>query len=119
MLVLEKSGRNSVYSEPDINGKSPEQGCCVLGGQECLETAFDVLKVLGNVSQKQLDVQFGMSNDAGHFMCDYIYYTSLHVNTTPVLFVHVCEVDKPYSVQQLAVALKNIVEALLQEIATK
>ena len=119
MLVLEKSGRNSVYSEPDINGKSPEQGCCVLGGQEYLETAFDVLKVLGNVSQKQLDVQFGMSNDAGHFMCDYIYYTSLHVNTAPVLFVHVCEVDKPYSVQQLAVALKNIVEALLQEIATK
>lgn len=103
----------------DIYGESPDGFTCIAGGPECLQTTFDLDKVLEKVSGKQADVQFDVSSDAGRYLCDFIYYTSLHVNSTPVLFVHVPELGKPYTVHQIANALKTIIEVLLDEIHAK
>ena len=99
----------------DIHGKRPKGQCCVPGGPECLQTKFNLHKIVDKVSRRQGDVEFVVSSDAGRYLCDFIYYTSLHVNSTPVLFVHVTELEKPYSVHQLAKALKNIIEVVLEE----
>ena len=118
-VVLEKFSRNSQYSMRDIHGKTPDGQCCVLGGPECLQTTFDLPRVLEKVSRRQSDVEFVLSSDAGRYLCDFIYYTSLHTGCTPVLFVHVTEMEKPYTVHQLATALKNVIEVLLDEIGRK
>ena len=99
----------------DIHGQAPDGFKCVADGPDSIQTSFDLQKVFEKISKRQTDVQFGISADAGRYLCDFIYYTSLHASSTPVLFVHVPELGKPYTVQQLASALKTIIEALLEE----
>lgn len=118
-VVLERYGKNLLYTERDINGKQPEGQCGVVGGPDRLETTFDIPRVLEQLNIRQPDMQFRPSSDAGRFLCDFIYYTSLHLNSAPVLFVHVCTLNNPYSVEQLALALKNIIEILLAELESK
>ena len=88
---------------------------CVPNGPEAIQTRFNVERICEQVSKQQVDVTFEVSRDAGRYLCDFIYYTSLHLNMSPVVFVHVPELNKPYSADQLAVALKKIVEVLLEE----
>ena len=115
-VVMEMYGKNYGYSIGDIYNKVPDGKICVSGGPSCIETKFDLQKVLEKVSARQTDVQFAVSTDAGRYLCDFIYYTSLHAECAPVLFVHVPELGDPYTVHQLASALKNIIEVLLDEI---
>ena len=114
-VVMERYGRNVHYLMADINGKVPDGYRCVASGPECIETTFNLSMILQKVSQ-QSDIQFSLSNDAGRYLCDFIYYKSLHMNRAPVLFVHVPELDSPYTVHQLACALKTIIEVLLSEL---
>lgn len=118
-VVLEKCGRNSGYSQNDIYGKKPDGEACVPGGPEYLQTTFDIPKVLQKVFRRQQDVKLATSSDAGRYLCDFIYYTSLYVNTAPVLFVHVTSLEEQYTVQQLARTLKNIIEVLLEEVQSR
>ncbi len=115
-VKLERVARNRGYTTVDIKGKTPSSLACVSEGPDLICTTFNVDSVCRSVSQKQLDVKFDVSGDAGRYLCDFIYYQSLHQEQAPVIFVHVPELDKPYSVDQLALALKNIIEALLKEL---
>lgn len=116
IVKMEKCGRNHPYKNDDIYGEKPQGFKCVASGPDCISTTFDLQKILEKVSERQADVEFGISSDAGRYLCDFIYYTSLYVNSAPVLFIHVPELGKPYTVQQLARALKNIIEVLIEDI---
>ena len=116
VIKIEKYGRNVGYKVADIFGKAPQTKLCVPGGPECISTQFNIEGVCETLSKKQSDVTFEISHDAGRYLCDYIYYTSLHHGKSPVVFVHVPELNKPYSAEQLAAALKGIIEALLDEL---
>lgn len=50
------------------------------------------------------------------YLCEYIYYKSLHMDRTRVLFVHVPPLDKPYSVQELGNGLNLIIEEALKQL---
>ena len=54
--------------------------------------------------------------DAGRYLCDFIYYKSLHLCQCPVLFVHVPPLDKPYSAEQLGQGLKDLLEVLVSKL---
>lgn len=116
-VKMERIARNHPYLMADVKGKAPSGFRCVQGGPECIQTPFNLERLCAKVSKRQSDVEFGVSTDAGRYLCDFIYYTSLHVNSAPVLFVHVPELNKPYTAEQLGLALKTIVEALLEEMA--
>lgn len=120
-VKLEKYGRNSGYLIPDTEGSYPTHTQCVQHGPECLRTLFDleyVLSLLKSKSSGQPQMEFGISENAGRYLCDYIYYSSLYLNACPVVFIHVPPLNKPYSSQQLGQALKDIIEVLLKEINT-
>ena len=117
VVKMEKFGRNRGYAMADIHGRAPATFRCVHDGPDCIKTRFNVESVCEQVLKRQTDVTFETSDDAGRYLCDFIYYKSLHLDRTPVLFVHVPELDKPYSVRQLGAALKNIIEALLDELS--
>ena len=115
-VKLEKFGRNRSYNMGDIHSCLPVDKICCKGGPDKIRTVFNIDEVSKCVSQKQTDVVVEVSEDAGRYLCDFIYYTSLYHNKTPVVFVHVPALNTPYSKEQLGSSLKNIVETLLVHI---
>ncbi|KAG8841785.1 hypothetical protein FRB91_004681 [Serendipita sp. 411] len=81
--------------------KSPitARGFPTLDNKDNLQTGIDVNGVVQDVTRdvKDLTMPVQSSNDAGRFLCDFIYYTSLHEAAARfgeeglkrVLFVHV------------------------------
>ena len=69
-------------------------------------------------SKQGMGVEACVSEDAGHYLCDFVYFKSLHSMCGKSLFVHVPEVGegKPYSIQQmsrgLSVIIKNIISQM-------
>ena len=117
VVKLEKCGKNSGYFLPDIFNCVPStRSVCVPGGPEVIPSRINVDVVCERLTQKQSDVTIEVSADAGRYLCDFIYYTSLHLNRAPVVFVHVPEIGKPYSAAQLGHTLKILIEALLDEL---
>ena len=116
VIKLEQFGKNRGYCMADIYGRAPSNLMCVSGGPDAIKTSFNVERICEKVQRKEVNVTFEVSTDAGRYLCDFIYYTSLHLNSSPVVFVHVPELNKPYSAEQLTAALKTIVEVLLEEL---
>ena len=56
------------------------------------------------------------SADAGRYLCDFVYFKSLHSSKGRALFVHVPDLDRPYSKEQLASSLVTILKLLLKQI---
>ena len=50
------------------------------------------------------------------YLCDFIYYTSLHINCECSAFVHVPPLGKPYSGQQLALSIRHAILAMLSQL---
>ena len=115
-VKLEKYGRNSGYLVLDTEGSYPSHTQCIQHGPERLRTLFDLEYIqflLKNTLSGHSQVDFNISEDAGRYLCEYIYYYSLHLDACPVLFVHVPPLNDPYTSQQLGQALKDIIETLL------
>ena len=43
-----------------------------------------------------------ISCDAGHYLCDFVFYKSLHSSQGKSLFIHVPPLNKPFSKEELA-----------------
>ena len=43
-----------------------------------------------------------ISCDAGHYLCDFVFYKSLHSSQGKSLFIHVPTLNKPFSKEELA-----------------
>ncbi|XP_065911057.1 pyroglutamyl-peptidase 1-like [Dysidea avara] len=112
-LKIEQYARNSVYFPPDVNGKCPEKYECEAGGPIRHETTINVQLICDGANKRQNDVTVLVSQDAGNYLCEFIYYKSLHVGTSPTLFVHFPTIGKPYTSTQMAIGLKHIVETIL------
>ena len=116
IIKLERHGRNTPYIHPDNRGTSPVTFRCVDVGPDVIATKFNLERVCENLTNVNgNDVSFGVSQDAGRYLCDFIYYKSLHMGKCPVVFVHVPDLDQPYSREQLGRALRDLLEVLLAE----
>ena len=116
VVMLERCGHNQAYKHPDVSGNRPITGCCVKDGPEAISTRFDLDSACKALSGNA--VEFRISNDAGRYLCDFIYYKSLHMDKCPVVFVHVPPLNQPYSGEQLGRALKDLLEILLEQMNT-
>lgn len=50
----------------------------------------------------------------GRYLCDYTYYTSLHLGKGRAAFVHVPPLAKPYSGKDLGRALQAVIQEMLK-----
>lgn len=50
----------------------------------------------------------------GRYLCDYTYYTSLHLGQGRSAFIHVPPLGKPYSSQDLGRALQAVIQEMLK-----
>ncbi|XP_074979257.1 pyroglutamyl-peptidase 1 isoform X1 [Caretta caretta] len=112
-VTLEKCGHNVGYKGLDNCRFCPGSQCCVEGGPECIDSIIDMDAVCKRVSTLGLDVTVTISKDAGRYLCDFTYYTSLYQSHGRSAFVHVPPLGKPYTAAQLGRALQAIIEEML------
>lgn len=99
-VSLERVGRRRVGDRDDEAGSRPDASR--LGGEEVasLETPLDVEALVPEI-EPQLELLpvagVRVSEDAGAYVCNALYYRSLAVadEGSAALFVHIPEVDKP------------------------
>ncbi|XP_063770821.1 pyroglutamyl-peptidase 1 isoform X1 [Pseudophryne corroboree] len=113
MVTLEKCGHNKGYHGLDNRRFSPGTQCCVEGGPECLQTAIDMDVVCKRAASAEPDIQFTVSADAGRYLCDFTYYTSLYKSHGKSVFIHVPPLGKPYTSEQLGQAVQAILKVIL------
>ena len=112
-IKIEKVAKNAIYDKLDVTWKCPGTGRCVPEGPSHIKTQVDVQLVVTHVMSTQTAVKVSTSDDAGQYLCDFIYYTSLHHGDAPTIFIHVPPLNQPYSSTQIATALKVIIETIL------
>ncbi|XP_014669087.1 PREDICTED: pyroglutamyl-peptidase 1-like [Priapulus caudatus] len=116
-LVVEKLAHNDGYCSRDVCGLFPSTQCCVEEGATVLETELDVEKVCRCLNEVECKVVAVPSMDAGRYLCDFCYYTSLNINRRATVFIHVPPLDKPYSASQMALGLRVLITALLEQVS--
>ncbi len=119
-VKMERIGRNFGYFSPDVEGKVPPNGFCKDNGDLELETLIDLDSVCEELAATDtMGVKIGISDYAGQYLCDFIYYSSLHLGKCPVVFVHVPPLDDPYNSEQLGFALLQLVNKLVKILGNK
>ncbi|XP_051989691.1 pyroglutamyl-peptidase 1 [Xyrauchen texanus] len=113
-VTLEQCGHNHGYMRLDNCRFCPESRCCMEGGPDCIHSVINMDAVCERVNASELGVTVSVSKDAGRYLCDYTYYTSLSLGDGRSAFVHVPPLGNPYSAVELARALRVIVLEMLE-----
>ncbi|CAL1272399.1 unnamed protein product [Larinioides sclopetarius] len=114
-ITLEKVAYNADYHGCDIKGQVPQLNSCCENGPEKLSTAIDIDSVLEDVASSEVCVKAVASENAGRYLCEFTFYTSLKVNRNAA-FVHVPPINQPYSARAMAQALALIISSMLKQI---
>lgn len=64
--------------------------------------------------QRRSELPVRTSNDAGRFLCEYIYYQSLFIDRKRTVFIHIPDVDEVFTVRKLAESIQLIIYELLR-----
>ncbi|KAM3604869.1 uncharacterized protein V6R79_017271 [Siganus canaliculatus] len=112
-VTLEQCGHNKGYKRLDNCSFRPASQCCLEDGPDCISSVLDMDRVCSGVNGSGLGVTLSVSKDAGRYLCDYTYYTSLHLGRGRCAFIHVPPLGKPYSSQDLGRALQAAVLEML------
>ncbi len=110
-LTLERQAHNCSYRRNDVKGLCPSEGKCVLESTEdVLKTAFDIDDLA-----KEVKIEVEVSDDPGRFLCDFVYYKSLWSTRGKALFIHVPDLNRPYSKERLAVGIADVLRAICRQ----
>ncbi|XP_029930700.1 pyroglutamyl-peptidase 1-like [Myripristis murdjan] len=113
-VTLEQCGHNEGYRRLDNCSYCPASQCCMENGPDCINSVLDMDAVCRKVNDSGLGVVVSVSKDAGRYLCDYTYYTSLYLGQGRSAFIHVPPLGKPYSSWELGKALQAIVREMLE-----
>ncbi|NXA05476.1 PGPIL protein, partial [Sapayoa aenigma] len=113
LIILEQCGKNKGYHERDACGLHPEGACCVLDGPEKIESAINMKTLWKNISVEGIEII--LSRDAGRYICDYTYYTSLYYGNGRAAFIHVPPLSESITADFLGKALQTIISAMLEQ----
>ena len=120
-LTLEVQANNTGYLSPDVTGSCPPGNVCV-SSDSCqaakLSCCLDLVDLSRAVTEECLEVglEATTSEDAGRYLCDFVYYKSLHATQGKSLFVHVPLIDKPYSLPQMTEGLKAVTKNVIKQL---
>ncbi|XP_035230786.1 pyroglutamyl-peptidase 1-like isoform X2 [Stegodyphus dumicola] len=114
-LTIEKLAHRNDYYGCDITGQVPSGYTCCCDGPDVLYTSIDVEKVLEDVYGSGACVKAQASKDAGLYLCEFIFYTSLKINQNTA-FVHIPPIGQPYSAREMAETLAIIIHSMLKQV---
>ncbi|XP_042554448.1 pyroglutamyl-peptidase 1-like protein [Dipodomys spectabilis] len=113
VIFLEQCGKNRGYRDADIRGFRPEAGVCLTGGPDVIASVVNMKALCKRVMAEGVEVAF--SGDAGRYVCDYIYYLSLHHGNGHAALVHVTPLSRGLPASLLGKALQVILQKMLEE----
>ncbi|CAF2609007.1 unnamed protein product [Rotaria sp. Silwood2] len=113
-VQIERCACNDDYCYKDNNGCLPEAGRCVKrDAPETLTTHLPIDDICAQV-QRRTNIPVIVSDDAGRFLCEFIYYQSLFIDPKRTVFIHIPELDENYRVENLAETIQLIIYELLR-----
>lgn len=124
-LRLERCARNSPYCERDNCDKTCEealgQTVCHADAEldACYKCGLDLDSAVDAVKKEFPDgqVEFVMSDDAGLYLCEFIYCVSLRRDPSRCVFIHVPDcVGDADKLRQLATGLCSLASDLLRQL---
>ncbi|KAM9719754.1 pyroglutamyl-peptidase 1-like [Menidia menidia] len=118
-VTLEQCGHNNGYKRLDNCSFCPASQSCMENGPDCIKSALDMDTVCKRVNDSNIGITVSVSKDAGRYLCDYTYYTSLYLGQGRAAFVHVPPLGKPYSSQDLGRGLQVVIQEMLKLVEGK
>ncbi|XP_062926503.1 pyroglutamyl-peptidase 1 [Mobula hypostoma] len=115
-VILEQCAKNHGYKEGDICGLTPEGNCCIEGGPEKIESLVNMRAIYKKF--RSTDIAVLHSRDAGRFLCDFVYYLSLHHGNRRACFIHIPALSSDSEAKTLGKVLQLIVREMLQQLET-
>ncbi|XP_071079518.1 pyroglutamyl-peptidase 1-like [Haliotis cracherodii] len=116
-LTLEQQAHNDGYDKQDNNGTCPTTRCCVDGADNCIVSEIDMQYVCQEVNNAGIKVKAVVSHDAGRYLCDFSFFTSLHIDRCRAAFVHVPPLNTPYTAPELAEGLRCALLSMLKQVS--
>ncbi|CAF4296441.1 unnamed protein product, partial [Rotaria sp. Silwood2] len=112
-IRLERYACNTDYCHTDNNGIMPEIGQCIKNaGPKRLMTSLPLRDIRARV-QRRTNLPIIVSDNAGRYLCEYIYYQSLFIDSKRTMFIHIPDFDKNFTIENLAETIQLIIyEAL-------
>ena len=115
-LTLEQLAHNDGYVKVDAAGKLNHCSYCCKNGPPNITSELRMDLVCHSVNQSECGVIAVLSTDPGRYLCDFIYYTSLHQDKSKVAFIHVPPLNSPYTAEELAVGIQKAIHAMLEQL---
>ncbi|CAF0776836.1 unnamed protein product [Adineta steineri] len=112
-IRIERCACNTDYCHKDINGTLPETGKCIPDdAPQILTTSLPLDDICVRV-QRQTNLPIVISDNAGRYLCEYIYYQSLFIDSKRTIFIHIPGLDEKFTIENVAKAIQLIIyEAL-------
>ncbi|KAI9199610.1 uncharacterized protein BJ171DRAFT_601756 [Polychytrium aggregatum] len=117
-INLETIAHPQGYVHPDVENQMAPEGTVILPPPadgspfpSPLRTILDNEALRDAMRAKGWDI-CNVSTDAGRYLCEYIFYSSLYLtreSPVPVLFLHIPAPGAPYSQEQLDIAVRDLV----------
>eukprot|EP00118_Oscarella_pearsei_P016104 m.151048 g.151048 ORF g.151048 m.151048 type:complete len:123 (+) comp38563_c0_seq8:324-692(+) len=85
------------------------------GGETRIKSMVDMKRVCYDVDKAGIKMKVQVSENAGSYLCDFVYYTSLHMKISPTVFIHVPNVTSQEGLELLARSLECIISAIIEQ----
>ncbi|XP_062860199.1 pyroglutamyl-peptidase 1 [Trichomycterus rosablanca] len=115
-VILEQTGKNCGYKDRDVCGLCPANNCCFQEGEERLDSIVDMRVLAKHLKGLGLDVIY--SRDAGRYLCDYVYYCSLHYGQRRAALIHIPASGSLACSETLVLQLQTIILSVLRQLDT-
>ncbi|XP_058818797.1 pyroglutamyl-peptidase 1 [Topomyia yanbarensis] len=117
-INLEKCAYSSGYCRPDFTNKClPCDKITLKNDVKCsvLKTNLDVEAIASELSTL---AKCCCSTEVGSYLCGYIYLKSLDVDPDRTLFIHVPDVNRPYSSEQTKDVILQVLVRCMNQLET-
>ncbi|XP_063919336.1 pyroglutamyl-peptidase 1 [Zophobas morio] len=115
-ITLETCAYKEGYNRRDVHGNYPKNGtqcsadCC----ENCIQVGVNVNDISNHLNATK-SVKACVSVDAGRYLCEYVLFTSLSVDKDKAMFIHVPPLGKPYTEQELADGVLEVIRCALRQ----
>lgn len=119
-ITIESQAHRTGYIKTDCIGKEhlTKEVCPSVEGLDCIKPSLDVREICEFIN-RNTPIEACLSQNAGRYLCEYIFYKSLSIDCRRTLFIHVPPLNNPYTAEELAGGLRAIVECALQQLSGK
>ncbi|XP_044745545.1 pyroglutamyl-peptidase 1 [Coccinella septempunctata] len=115
-ITIEKTANRNGYEKLDCFGKKHSTGnvCPRDLGDDFINTSINVPEICEILNSHDSTIKYCSSENAGRYLCEYIYYTSLRLDRNRCIFIHVPPLDSPYTAKELSDGILQIINCVLK-----